>query len=59
MQLRYQEKMDSHGKIDDTLPFETSLDDGAWPKVSIVTSSFNHGQFLEETLRSVLLQNYR
>jgi len=35
-----------------------NLESQSWPKISIVTPNLNQGQYIEETIRSVLLQGY-
>lgn len=37
---------------------ETLADGAAWPRISIVVASLNHARYIEEMIRSVLLQGY-
>jgi glycosyltransferase involved in cell wall biosynthesis len=43
----------------DDIYIEEILDNSKYPCISIIIPSYNYGQFIEETIRSILLQSYQ
>jgi cellulose synthase/poly-beta-1,6-N-acetylglucosamine synthase-like glycosyltransferase len=44
--------------VDNSIDTNSSSIDLKYPKITVLTPNYNYGHYLEETIRSVLLQGY-